>query len=408
MESFFAGEDTVLDTKGQEVIGFFFNKEGKLKIRKRRSRITPKSILPPFGTTGQATTALRHMFGRDVFGRPKPLSMLQYLISLPLDQTSPGTVLDFFAGSGTTGHAVINLNREDGGERKFILVEMGEQFDTVLLPRLKKATYSSKWEDGRPIEPVTAEEAERSPRIIKVARLESYEDTLNSLNVTTVASRRERSENGKLLRFLEVRDVAGSSRERHLLRYTLDVDAQRNASLFPVDRLVDPTAYTLKVKRPGSDESRETPVDLIETFNWLLGLRVSRLWAPVEYRAEFARDAEGRLRIDGELSETAGGPWWFRAVEGQLPDNRRALIIRRKRPGGDTVDGIEQDNLVLNEWFKVQDWAGVGGAGATSLDVVYANGDHNLLVVRPIGARWEAHLLEEHFFRLMFEDDGPT
>ena len=44
------------------------------------------------------------------------------------------TTLDYFAGSGTTGHAVINLNREDGGRRKFILVEMGEHFDTVLMP----------------------------------------------------------------------------------------------------------------------------------------------------------------------------------------------------------------------------------------------------------------------------------
>jgi len=59
-------------------------------------------------------------------------------------------VLDYFAGSGTTGHAVINLNREDGGRRKFILVEMADYFDTVLLPRLKKVTFSPEWKDGNP------------------------------------------------------------------------------------------------------------------------------------------------------------------------------------------------------------------------------------------------------------------
>ena len=58
--------------------------------------------------------------------------------------------LDYFAGSGTTGHAIINLNREDGGRRKFILVEMGDHFDTVLLPRIKKVTYAPEWKDGKP------------------------------------------------------------------------------------------------------------------------------------------------------------------------------------------------------------------------------------------------------------------
>ena len=57
--------------------------------------------------------------------------------------------LDFFAGSGTTAHAVINLNRADGGRRKYILVEMGDHFNTVILPRVKKAVFSDKWKDGK-------------------------------------------------------------------------------------------------------------------------------------------------------------------------------------------------------------------------------------------------------------------
>jgi len=78
--------------------------------------------------------------------------------------------IDFFAGSGTTGHAVINLNREDGGRRKFILVEMAQYFDTVLLPRIKKVTFTPEWKDGKPKRMATQEEAERSPRIVKVIR----------------------------------------------------------------------------------------------------------------------------------------------------------------------------------------------------------------------------------------------
>ena len=149
-------------------------------------------------------------------------------------------------------------------------------------------------------------------------------------------------------------------------------------------------------------------MDLVETFNWLLGLRVSRLWAPRQVDADFELDSEGRLRLSSSLRETPSGGWWFRAVEGLLPDDRRALVIWRKRPGGDTVEGVEQDNLVLNEWFKAQDWAVTSGGSASGLDVVYANGDHNLQNVRPAEATWTAHLLEEHFLRLMFEHDEPA
>src|SRR5207302_6873614 len=91
------------------------------------------------------------------------------------------TILDCFGGSGSTAHAVINLNRSDRGRRKFVLVEMADYFDTVLLPRIKKVTFAPEWKDGKPKRLATPEEAERSPRIVKVVRLESYEDALNNL-----------------------------------------------------------------------------------------------------------------------------------------------------------------------------------------------------------------------------------
>ena len=59
-------------------------------------------------------------------------------------------ILDYFSGSGTTGHAVINMNREDSGSRKYILVEMGEYFTTLTKPRIQKAIYSRKWLNGKP------------------------------------------------------------------------------------------------------------------------------------------------------------------------------------------------------------------------------------------------------------------
>jgi adenine-specific DNA-methyltransferase len=92
-------------------------------------------------------------------------------------------VLDFFAGSGTTAHAVINLNRADGGKRKYILVEMGEHFNTVILPRVKKVVFSDKWKDGKAQTSEVSKTSEVShPRGIshfcKYYELEQYEDTL--------------------------------------------------------------------------------------------------------------------------------------------------------------------------------------------------------------------------------------
>jgi len=125
------------------------------------------------------------LFGTKVFENPKSTNLVERVIRFVGNDDS--MVLDYFAGSGTTGHAVINLNREDGGRRKFILVEMADYFDTVLLPRLKKVTFSPEWKDGNPKRVATAEEAERGPRIIKVIRLESYEDALNNLLPPTKA-----------------------------------------------------------------------------------------------------------------------------------------------------------------------------------------------------------------------------
>ena len=83
--------------------------------------------------------------------------------------------LDFFAGSGTTAHAIMNLNRADGGSRKYILVEMGEHFNTVILPRVKKIAFSDKWKDGRA---VLGNGSQGMSHFVKYFDLEQYEDTL--------------------------------------------------------------------------------------------------------------------------------------------------------------------------------------------------------------------------------------
>jgi adenine-specific DNA-methyltransferase len=126
---------------------------------------------------------LEELFGRKgLIDNPKPPSLIEKFIN----QTTSNNemVLDFFAGSGTTGQAVIEANRKDKSHRSFVLVEVGAYFDSVLVPRIKKVVFSPEWSAGKPNRIASLDEIRNAPGIIKVLRLESYEDTLNNLSLT--------------------------------------------------------------------------------------------------------------------------------------------------------------------------------------------------------------------------------
>ena len=365
-----------------------------IEARDRKAALFSNWIDPRYNAGTYGANLLRDILGeQNPFAYPKSIHTVGDAIFVA--GFDGGTnVLDFFAGSGTTGHAVINLNREDGGRRKFILVEMGDYFDTVLLPRIKKVTFAPEWKEGEPKQPATPEEAEHSPRIVKVVRLESYEDTLNNLEPRHTVEQQFALDASRS----EGRDAF---REQYLLRYMLDVETRGSPSLLNIAAFTDPTSYRLRVKRPGSDESRDVAIDLIETFHWLIGLAVQRIAAPRNFDAAFKRDAEGRLRLKGRLmKKKAGGAWWFRTVTGTMPDGRRALVVWRKRPGGEAPEGIERDNLVLDEWFTGHSGFGDEDGG---YDLVFVNGGNNLENLKAPADTWKVRLIEEAFHRLMFE-----
>jgi len=88
------------------------------------------------GTTQEGGDILKEIFGEKVFDFPKTPTLIQYLINFVCDTNS--IILDSFAGSGTTAHAVLNLNKQDGGNRKFILVEMEDYANTITAERVKR------------------------------------------------------------------------------------------------------------------------------------------------------------------------------------------------------------------------------------------------------------------------------
>ena len=410
-----ATEETLLpiDQDGRERIWDFVVETAReniphLRVRKdsrghsaiyRKWRLNDEGLLPQtwwdkseYSAAAYGTNLLTHLFGETHrFAFPKSVHAVTDCLKVAgFRNNAEGVALDYFAGSGTTGHAVINLNREDSGRRKFILVEMGDYFDTVLVPRIKKVTFTPEWKDGKPKRLATPEEAERSPRIVKVVRLESYEDALNNLEIHRT---------GKQQLLLDDAEAQGADglREQYILRYMLDVETRGSPSLLNVQAFTDPTAYKLKVKRPGSDESREVNVDLLETFNWLIGLTVRHIAASQTFSAACERDSEKRLRLRGRLKQEADGPYWFRTVTGATPDSRRTLVIWRKLTGQP-----EQDNLVLDEWFTRQGYS----AKDSEFDLIYVNGGNNLENLKTPDDLWKVRLIEEDFHRLMFEMEG--
>ena len=108
------------------------------------------------------------------FSYPKSIYNVQDCLKSCVGGDRSAVILDYFAGSGTTAHAVINLNREDGGNRKYLLIEMGDYFHTVLLPRIKKVVYSEDWRDGKPVS------REGSSHFLKYYTLEQYEEALKN------------------------------------------------------------------------------------------------------------------------------------------------------------------------------------------------------------------------------------
>jgi adenine-specific DNA-methyltransferase len=159
-------------------------------------------------------------------------------------------ILDFFAGSGTTAHAVINLNREDGGRRKYILVEMADYFHTVILPRVKKVVFSDHWKDGK------AQPGQGISHFAKYYELEQYEDAL----------RRAHYDDAPLLAAVDPYGPYAFLRDLKLMKDTVALDIEADKVNIRLDELY-----------PG--------IDLAETLSCVTGKPIKRITREaVEFR----------------------------------------------------------------------------------------------------------------------------
>ncbi|KGS91804.1 DNA methylase family protein [Burkholderia pseudomallei] len=275
------------------------------------------------GTNG--TAVLDNLGLGGVFDYPKSVRTLEQAFWMQSFGKSNFTVLDYFAGSGTTAHATLSLNRKDGAQRSYVLVEQGDYFETVLKPRLQKIVFSAEWANGKPTAPETG-----ISHCFKVLKLESYEDALNNLQL-----RRPVGQDDLFA------TLPQEAKDDYLLRYMLDVESR--GSLLSVEDFKKPFEYGMNIAVDSAGAYAPRRVDLVETFNYLIGLTVQHIDAQPERG--------------------------FVTVTGTLPSGETCLVLWRDSEMLD-YEGISKlcDKLAINP-------------ADNEFDVVYINGDHNIPTV---------------------------
>lgn len=194
------GEKTVMKMLESGDLDFEKNEKGRWevyrKIRAGQERISAAdSILDNYGTASSGTIELKEIFdGKKVLETVKPSSLIKHLIDLATWEDKNSIILDSFAGSGTTAHAVLELNKVDGGNRKFILVECEDYADEITAERVRRVIKGvpgakdqklreglggtfSYFELGDPIEMESILEGDKLPSYLELARYVFYTAT---------------------------------------------------------------------------------------------------------------------------------------------------------------------------------------------------------------------------------------
>lgn len=243
------------------------------KYRPSNSGVLPTTmwIDSKFSATEHGTGVLKKLFKQhDVFSYPKSVFAVEEALKVCGATEDDALVIDFFAGSGTTAHAVLQMNANSDTNTRFLVVEVNKYFEAVTLPRIKKVAASLEWEGGE-AQAVTGPGA-----FVRVQALEQYDDTLESLDAEI-----NPGDSNELL----FHDPAFA------LRYRLDSTSR--ALYCGVDRFSSPFGYQLK-RAGGGGEAQACEVDLVESLPYLLGLDVSRLYREAQGVVMLGRNRRGQ------------------------------------------------------------------------------------------------------------------
>ena len=241
-------------------------------------------------------------------------------------------ILDYFVGSGTTISVSHKMNR------KWIGVEMGKYFNEYPLIRMKKVLNNSH-------KGISKDVNWKGGGMFAYQILESYEDALNNLQLPDKPSE-------SLLNF------DAQAQEEYLLNYMLDVESRDH--LFNIQMFRNPFNYQLKVTE--NNELVPTKVDLVETFNYLIGLYVERM------------QRVGDIKF----------------IEGKTREGVKTLVIWRN------VETTTNEETT-KKFRKIYD-----SIRSSEFDQIYINGDHHFDNMRTGEDTFKVKLIEETFFKQMF------
>ena len=339
---------TLLQMKQENELGVRTDRGGNPSVyykgRMKNDGMQPFTLWdkPEYSASTFGANILAEILGKNKFSYPKSIHAVED--SLKIENANLDALfLDFFAGSGTTGNAVINLNRNDKGNRKYILCEMGNYFDDATRERIIKVIYCNDWEDRKPKNRNTC-----ISQCFKYIRLEQYEDTLNNLEIKAN----------------ELNFQPNEFKESYMLSYMLDTETRD--SLLNLKWFENPFEMTLKTTK--DNELVETKVDMVETFNYLIGLNVeTEDW----YQDDNICVVQGKTHSEG----------------------LKTLVIWRN------CKEVNNDQLCM--FFNKMDFR----TRDTEFDLIYVNGDNTLPNLKRDEDHWKVVLTEEEFQKRMFEEE---
>lgn len=307
-----------------------FNKKRKIyDVIRHKTRFNFKTVWThkKYSANSYGAKILNNVLGKQLFSFPKSIYTVKDCIDAATQNSKDALVLDYFAGSGTTFHSVQILNKEDSGKRKTLLVEQGAYTYSVIIPRIKKIAYTFDWKDGKPKDG----SMNGLGVFFKYQRLEQYEEALENIafNASDDAVQ-------KALEF-----------EHYIPKYFLEFETKGSQSLVNTAAMQDPWDYKLKVW-DGFTYDTEQAVDLVETFNYLIGLHMQKC-------------------ITKELN---GKKYQF--IYGQNNANKKILVVWRSVKDW-RVDDFKADAATLKTELK-----------AFEYDLLYINDQAHIEGYQPI------------------------
>lgn len=259
-----------------------------------------------YASANYGASEMKDLFGENPFDFPKARKLVEDCLRTSGASKENAVIIDFFPGSGTTFHATQIFNRNSENKRKCILIEQGDYFYTVIIPRIKKIAYTFDWKDGKP----KNGSMNGLGVFFKYQRLEQYEESLENIAFSAPEEAIQMA--------LEV--------DSYLPKYFLEFETKGSQALVNTTAMQDPWNYTLKVW-DGFTYDTEQTVDLVETFNYLIGLHMQKC---------FTKQINGKK---------------YQFIHGHNNANKKITVVWRSVKGWELED-YRLDGVALNEELK--------------------------------------------------------